>query len=138
MIISLKELYKRFNQFDEYYDSFPVEKSSTFALIYRDFSGQNLNIDKLIRELEPMDYKTKSDAGTLYLGAKEVQPKSVGFRLELLHLILDSMSDVFFQKIGIDKESILGISYSIFLYYLVLQTDYFTDHHLNDSEKNTW
>lgn len=135
MIVSLRELYKRFNQFGEYNNSFPVHHSNTMAKIYKEYSGRDIELDKIIMQIEnPVSYVVQH-SGSLYMGNEFIQPKSVGFRLDMLHLLLDSMPESFFLKICLDECSIMGITCSIFLFYLALHTDSFTYHKMDSSEK---
>ncbi len=135
MIITLKELYKRFNQFGDDYNGFQVRKSVTMAKIYKEYLGQDIILDRIIFEYEKEYYKAKAENTSLYLENQCIQPKSITFRLLLLELVLDSIPNRFYNKVNIDKNSLLGITYSIVLYYIGLQTEFFSDVKMNNTEK---
>lgn len=133
MQITIKELYKRFNQFDEYYNSAPIIKSVTMAKIYRDYLGQNIDIEKVIYSFEKKIWKYEGEQ--LFWDSNAIQPKSTGFRLLLLRIILDSIPISCYKKMEIEKCEILGITHAIALYYLALHTDAFSDLKMDDKQK---
>jgi len=126
MLVTLKNLYKRFNQFGEYHSFCPIIKSSTMAKIYRDYSSENLDIERIIGDLEKKYWGIDKKRERLFLDSNAIQPKSTGFRLLLLKVVLDAIPESIYEKIEISQIDILGITHAITLYYLGLYTEMFS------------
>ncbi|PHU38347.1 hypothetical protein CSX02_03035, partial [Agathobacter ruminis] len=118
MLISLKNLYERFNQFGKYYSYSPIMKSATMAKIYRDYSGKKIDIEQYIKILEKPFWDVEKGKEQLFFDSNTIQPKSTGFRLILLRVVLDAIPNSVYEKMAITKSDVLGITHAITLYYL--------------------
>lgn len=135
MLITLKNLYKRFNQYGEYYSYAPIMKSVTMAKIYRDYSEETIDIEKIIHTLENCYWNLGKEKKELFLDSNAIQPKSTGFRLLILRVVLDAIPESVFLRMDISKNDILGITNAIVLYYLGLHTEMFSELKMDSTQK---
>lgn len=136
MLITLKNLYKRFNQYGEYYSFPPIIKSATMAKIYREYSGKNVDVEDIIGDLEKKYWGMDIKRERLFLDSNAIQPKSTGFRLLLLQVVLDAIPESIYREIEISKIDILGITHAITLYYLGLHTEMFSGLKMDTTQRH--
>ena len=115
----LSELYKAYNGLAEYYylpdipDQFPIidlyKRADNFVL--------SDEISKILCD----NFKNQTLC-CLENGLKLVQPKSIFARIKYIDLVASSIPSDYYKRIGFSKESIVGISLAIVLYYLSLNS----------------
>lgn len=132
----LEKLYKRYNQFGEYYSAYTIKNSYTIIRILKDNKKQWIDIDKQIKEYEiDRQMEKNTNFQKLIIDSENIQPKSIFIRVYYLELIASAIPESFFQRMSIDRSTIVELSLAITLYYVGLQTYKFSDKEITDTEK---
>lgn len=132
----LERIYKRYNQFEEYYGDYTVKNQYTMIRILKETQTNNFDIDKRIKEYE-IDglLDVQKDYQGLAFDSENIQPKSIILRVHYLELIASSIPESFYERTGIDGTIIVELSLAIAFYYLGLQTFKFSGMEITDTEK---
>ncbi len=133
----LEKLYKRYNQFGEFYGAYTVKYPYTMIRILNDSKKQQIDIDKKIKEYEIEKFleKKNNEFQGLIMDSKNIQPKSILIRTYYLELIASAIPESFFLRMGLDRSTIVELSLAIMFYYFGLQTYKFSDMKITDTEK---
>lgn len=132
----LEKLYKRYNQYGEYYSAYTVKNTYTMIRIIKDSKKQRIDIDKKIKEYEIDKLLEKhKDFQELIMDSKNIQPTSIFIRVHYLELIVSAIPESFFQRMSIDGSTIVELSLAITLYYFGLQTYKFSEIEITGTEK---
>lgn len=132
----LDKLYKRYNQFGEYYGAYTVKNPYTMIRILKDSKKQQIDIDKQIKkyEIDKLLEKHK-DFQELTMDSENIQPKSIIIRVYYLELIVAAIPESFFQRMSFDSSTIVELSLAIVFYYVGLQTYKFSEIEITDTVK---
>ena len=132
----LERIYKRYNQFEEYYGDYTVKNQYTMIRILKESKTNNPDIDKQIKEYE-IDglLDVQKDYQGLAFDSENIQPKSIILRVHYLKLIASSIPESFYERTGIDDTLIVELSLAIAFYYLGLQTFKFSGMEITNTEK---
>lgn len=132
----LEKIYKRYNQFDEYYSAYTIKNPYTMIHILKDSKNQRIDLDKQIKEYEIDKFLERHrDFQELIIDSKNIQPKSIFIRVYYLELIISAIPESFFQRMSIEGSTIVELSLAITLYYVGLQTYKFSEIEITDTEK---
>ncbi|MBQ8279124.1 MAG: hypothetical protein IJZ23_04730 [Roseburia sp.] len=132
----LEKIYKRYNQFGEYEDSFAVLDQYTMIRIYKEGKCQPVNIETIMKAAEIQKIRNMVDAHQeLLFDSMMTQPKSVFYRMYLLEIVARAIPNSFYERIDFKADSIVEITMAITLYYWGLQTYRFSGMPISDSER---
>lgn len=132
----LESLYKRYNQFGEWSDEIPIPNQFLMILLYREAKHHSIDIEKKIGEyICEKSCKNREHFQEIESELTEIQPKSIFIRIHILTLIAHSIPETFYKRIMYTADSIIEISTTIVLHYLVLQTFLYTEQPINQTEK---
>lgn len=132
----LQILYKRYNQFDEYYDSITVPSLFWMIKIYKESKKYSVNVEQKILDYVQEDIREETGNYQELSNEKEfIQPKSIFIRIYILDIIAHSIPEEFYKEIMYNADSIVEISLAITLYYFGLQTYTYARQEISETEK---
>lgn len=118
---NIEYLYQRYNGYVG--DEIPIRKASSLLLTFLDGITTEQDVTNGIIKYEFKGIADKSlPFQELIFDKSIIQPKSIFLKIHYLNMILQIIPDSFFKKYNISRKAILGITVSISLYYVSLQT----------------
>lgn len=132
----LQTLYKRYNQFGEYYDSITVPNLFWMIKIYKKSKEYSVNVEREIMDFMRKNIQEKTKNYQELSNENEfVQPKSIFIRIYILNIIAHSIPKEFYKIIDYNADSIVEISLAITLHYFVLQMYMYSEKDMSETEK---
>lgn len=132
----LKKLYKRYNQFGEYYNYITIPNQFCMIKIYRELKKGQFDLEEKIEDYYSKEIRKKIKNYQEWLSEIEfVQPKSIFIRIYILYIIAQSIPEKFYEGINYKADSIVEISLAITLYYFGLQTYMYEEKDITETEK---
>lgn len=132
----LEAIYKRYNQFGDFYSALTVPNQYIMLQIYKEAKHYPVDIEQRIidKEIERMR-KSEGQFQELSLDSELIQPKSIFLRIYILNIVAHSIPETFYRRIAYSAESIVEISLAITLYFLGLQTFIYSGKDITNTEK---
>ena len=132
----LEFIYKRYNQFGDFYHVINVPNQYIMVQMYRKAKHYPANIEQRIIDEDIKRMCTSAEQlQKLQADSEFVQPKSIFLRINILDIVASSIPETFYKQISYSATSIVEISLAIALYYLVLQTYMFSGIEITDTEQ---
>ena len=133
----LETIYRRYNQFGDFYNAFTVSNQYIMLQIYKEAKCYPVDIEQRIIDKEELERMRKSVGKfqELSFESEFVQPKSIFLRIYILNIVAHSIPESFYKRINYNAISIVEISLAITLYYLGLQTFMYSGKDITNTEK---
>lgn len=114
----LEFIYKRYNQFGDFYHAFTVPNQYIMVQMYRKTKHYPADIEQRIIDEDIKRMCTSAEQlQKLQADSEFVQPKSIFLRINILNIVASSIPETFYKQISYSATSIVEISLAVALYY---------------------